>query len=127
MQQRTPARHVWVTGHVSQKAGLSSEITMVSAAPSGLVRGCIATHGWRRGLHSCAASRLGRRLLEGRGMHGHPRLAPWAAFLRRFAAGPHAIGGYGMHHHPRLTPWAAFLRRFAGWPQANGWVWDLET
>ena len=30
----------------------------VSFAPSGLVRCRIATHGLRRGLHSCAASRL---------------------------------------------------------------------
>ena len=43
MQQRTPVRHVWVTGHVSQNAGLSSEITIVSVAPSGLVRCCITT------------------------------------------------------------------------------------
>ena len=63
----------------------------------------------------------------------YPRLAPWAAFLRRFAAG----GGLGfptsrakcaremghpsalprlvvlMAFYPRLAPWAAFLRRFA--------------
>ena len=31
---------------------------LVSVAPSGLIGCCIATHGWRRGLHSCAASRL---------------------------------------------------------------------
>jgi len=61
MQQRTPVRHVWVTGDVPQNAGLSSEITVVSAAPSGIGPGCITTHGWRRGLHSCAASRLTRR------------------------------------------------------------------
>ena len=30
----------------------------VSVAPSGLVGSCTPTHGLRRGLHSCAASRL---------------------------------------------------------------------
>jgi hypothetical protein len=45
---------------------------------------------------------------------------PWAAFLRRFAAGfvvlavsvaPSRL--VGSHDDPRLAPWAAFLRRFA--------------
>src|ERR1019366_7334470 len=41
-----------------------------SFAPLGLALVPLATHGLRRGLHSCAASRL----------------LPWAAFLRRFTA-----------------------------------------
>src|SRR5205085_12232979 len=78
MQRRTPVRHVWVTGHVSQNAGLSSEVTIVSAAPSGLIPGCITTHGWRRGLHSYAASRLTRRWRLGAHwrLSTHSRLAP---------------------------------------------------
>jgi len=47
MQRRTPVRHGWVTGHVSQNERLSSEITIASVAPSGLARGCVTTHGWR--------------------------------------------------------------------------------
>ena len=38
---------------------------LVSVAPSGLIRCCIITHGWRRGLHSCAASRLASREAPG--------------------------------------------------------------
>jgi hypothetical protein len=36
----------------------SAQILFLSP-PSGLVGFCSPTHGWRRGLHSCAASRLG--------------------------------------------------------------------
>ena len=64
-----------------------------------------------------------------------PRLAPWAAFLRRFAAGAfpgtgprqrkrRGVGhrpflsplpglGVGVPANPRLAPWATFLRRSA--------------
>ena len=43
---------------VSRLTSVSFVLGPVSVAPSGLVRCRIATHGLRRGLHSCAASRL---------------------------------------------------------------------
>ena len=50
-----------------------------SFAPLGLSLPLSHTHGLRRGLHSYATSRLPTLLAD-------PRLAPWAAFFRRFAA-----------------------------------------
>jgi hypothetical protein len=94
------------------------------------------THGLRRGLYSCAALRLevgwafpllaqsarekwGTRPFHGCCFNGfYPRLAPWAAFLRRFAAG----GGLGFPTsrakcaremgHPAALPGLVFLMAF---------------
>ena len=51
----------------------------------GWLRDPPVTHGLRRGLHSFAASRLIASLAS------HPRLTPWAALCRRFAA---AVGRF---------------------------------
>ena len=94
----------------------SGSMGSVSFAPSGLgVSSLCGTHGWRRGLHSCAASRL---LL-----HGTLRLA---AFFR-----PSGLGVSSLRGTHGLAPWAAFLRRFAAAvarnvPPGRGWTRHCE-
>src|ERR1700693_4762341 len=46
----------------AQRVGFAQVLLLglVSAAPSGLVHCFVTPHGWRRGLRSCAASRLKR-------------------------------------------------------------------
>jgi len=60
---------------------------LVSGAPSGLVRRCIRTHGWRRGLYSCAPLRgwgRGGALLR---WTGESPVATWVVVA--VAASPH--------------------------------------
>ena len=128
----------------------------LSFAPRGWVfLPCVVPTAWRRGLHSCAASRLlshGTFRLAaffrplGAGcfiLVWYPRLAPWAAFLRRFAAAvarnaplgrflsPLGAGVSSLRGTHGLAPWAAFLRRFAAAVARNvapgrGWTRHCE-
>jgi len=78
----------------------------------GLFRSRRRTHGLRRGLHSCAASRLVPLPAA------HPRLTPRAAFLRRFAACS-APGGAPTAYVVGciLAPLRRFFRSLAAYPQ----------
>ena len=134
----------------------SGSMGSVSFAPSGLgVSSLCGTHGWRRGLHSCAASRL---LLHGtlrlaaffrpsglvflpcvvptawrRGLHScaASRLLSHGTFRLAAFFRPLGAGCFILVWYPRLAPWAAFLRRFAAAvarnaPLGRGWTRHCE-
>jgi len=83
-------------------AALEGPLFHGDARPLGFLRPCFPSHPFFRSSGACSTVSL-----------AYPRLAPWAAFFRRFAAGssPHQRTGvsapghvFRVHHAPGLKP-----------------------